>query len=109
MTNRDLTPVEARQTIVGVCRDLLEGRESVLVAASRIARLRFDIDPDQEDPDLLAFVGIESQEDHLLVYDVDGGWEAHLNGSKKAEIRQAEEFHRSSALESAKRLIERYG
>jgi hypothetical protein len=100
---------DARKQVVEVSRALLERRESVLTAACKIASLRYYLDPDQVDPDLLAFAGIESQEDHLLVFDSLRGWHPDVQESKAEEIAEAERFHMPGAFDSARRLIERYG
>jgi hypothetical protein len=74
-----------------------------------IVRWRLDLDPDQTDPDLLAFAGIESQVDELLVADSLRGWAQDIKERKEAEYAEAEGFFRDGAMKSARALIARYG
>jgi hypothetical protein len=100
---------EARRRIVDAAQALLDGKLDALRAAEEIIRWRWDVDPDQEDADLLAFVGIESLVDELLVADSLKGWPPDVQKVKKAEYADAERFFRPGAIESARALISRYG
>jgi hypothetical protein len=99
----------ARTSIVETARALLDGQIGVLEAARRIASLRLDADPNQEDPDLLAFAGIESQTDELLIGDAVQGWHPDVRDEKVREIAEADAFFRPGALASASALLARYG
>jgi hypothetical protein len=99
--------VEAKDRILTAARALLDGKLDTLKASSEIARCRHDLDPNQTDPDLLAFAGIESQVDHLLMASLEG-WHPSVREQKEAEYSEAERFFRAGALESARALVLRY-
>ena len=99
----------ARERVLSAARSFLAGELDALKAAEAIARWRFELDPEQEDPDLLRFAGIESQVDVLLVEDSLKGWPAEIADQKRREYEDAEQFFRSGAEESARALIVRYG
>lgn len=98
----------ARDRVVAAARALLAGELTVLQAAPQIASLRWALDPDQEDPDLLAFAGIDSQTDVIQVVDSLKPWPPELRGEKEREVAEAEAFFRSDALDSARALIARF-
>ena len=100
---------EARNRILKAAQALLDGELDALKASLEIVRWRLDLDPDQTDPDLLAFAGIESQVDELLVADSLRGWAPGIKEQKDAEYAEAERFFRDGALESARAILARYG
>ena len=104
-----LARASALQGILAAAQGLVDGRLDCLKAAAEIARLRHDLDPDQEDPDLLAFAGIDSQVDEVLIADSLKGWSPALKAQKAAEYAEAERFFRPGALESARALLAHYG
>jgi len=100
---------EAQNRILKAARALLDGELDALKASLEIVRWRLDLDPDQTDPDLLAFAGIESQVDELLVADSLRGWPPGVKERKEAEYAEAERFFRTGAMESARAIVVRYG
>ncbi len=100
---------EAQNRILKAARALLDGELDALKASLEIVRWRLDLDPDQTDPDLLAFAGIESQVDELLVADSLRGWPPGVKERKEAEYAEAERFFRTGAMESARGIVVRYG
>jgi hypothetical protein len=98
----------AREEILNAAAALLAGEISALKAAQRIASLRYDLDPAQQDENLLTFAGIDSQTDHLTVFDSLEGWHPSVREEKERELAEAEAFFRAGALESAKGLIGTY-
>jgi len=98
----------ARLGVLAACQALLDGELGPLEAAKRIAALRLELDPDQQDPALLAFAGIESEEDHLISLDTEGSDSSPASVAHREERAAAESFHRGSAVKCAKDLIRRY-
>src|SRR2546422_8345970 len=96
MTNSS-TRAEAQNRILNAARALLDGELDALKASLEIVRWRLDLDPDQTDPDLLAFAGIESQVDELLVAD-------SLSGGAPGIKEQRSEEH-TSELQSRLHLV----
>ena len=88
---------------------MLDGELDALKASLEIVRWRLDLDPDQTDPDLLAFAGIESQVDELLVADSLRAWPAGVKERKEAEYAEAERLFRTGAMERARAIVARYG
>jgi len=107
MTNSS-TRAEAQNRILNAARALLDGELDALKASLEIVRWRLDLDPDQTDPDLLAFAGIESQVDELLVADSLSGGAPGIKEQKDAEYAEAERFFRDGALASARAIVARY-
>ena len=66
------------------------------------------IDIDEFDQDLLTFVSIESQEDHLPIGAERQHWSPAALARVEAEIAEAEQFHRSAALEACESLLRRF-
>jgi len=105
----DSQAAEARSRIVDAAQALLDGKLDALKAAAAINEWRFALDPEQEDADLLAFVGIESQVDELLVTDSLKEWPPEIQRQKDAQYAEAERVFRPGAVVSARALIARYG
>ena len=99
----------AIEKILAAARALLAGERDALETAQAIAFVRLAVDPDQHDPDLLAFGSIESQTDHHLVRDSLKGWAPEVREQKEREYAEDEAFFRKGAMESAQALVERYG
>ena len=98
----------ARERVVAIARALLAGELTVLQAAPQIARLRWELDPEQDDPDLLAFAGIDSQTDVVQVVDSLRPWPPELREEKEREVTETEALFRPDALASAEALIARF-
>ena len=98
----------ARDAIVQAAEALLAGRIGVIEASRTIAWNAHIIDPKMDDDDLLGFIGIESQTDHLLVGPLLEEWHPSVREQKRAEVGDAEAFHRNDAFHAARALVERY-
>lgn len=70
--------------------------------------IRADLDPAQEDSDLLGMAGIESETDHLPLGPVRQYWEPEALRRKDAELAECETFFRDSAVKMCRALVERY-
>ena len=99
---------QTRREIVAVARAILDGRVGVIEGSRRLVGLRWDVDPEQEDRELLGMVGIESQTDHLPLGKWREQWSPDALKAKDAEIAENEEFFRESAYEICRILVERY-
>lgn len=87
--------------------DLIEGRLSVIESARVISKLAYWSGL-KNDPDLTTFVAMDSETDTLPVGEVRKYWASHALEREDVEIAKAEEMYRSTALESAQRLVERF-
>ncbi len=61
-----------------------------------------------EDSELLGFLAIDSQSDHLPVGPVLEEWHPNLRDAKLKEVTDFEDFYREGALRDAAILVERY-
>jgi len=87
--------------------DLIEGRLSVIESARALSKLTFWSGL-KDDPDLTNFVAIDSETDTLPVGEVRKYWARHALELEDVEIAKAEELYRTTAIESAQRLAERF-
>jgi hypothetical protein len=94
--------------IVEIAQAILEERSGVIAGAREMMWFRLDMDPDQEDEDLLGMAGIESQTDHLPLGDVRLYWDAEALLIKDAEMAEQEAFFRDSAFACCRAIVERY-
>jgi len=87
--------------------DLVEGRLSVIESARALSKLTYWAGLN-DDPDLKTFIAIDSETDTLPIGDVRQHWALHALEREDVEITKAENLHRSTALEAAQRLAERF-
>ena len=88
--------------------DLIEGRLSVIETAARtLSKLTYWSEL-KNDPDLTKFVAIDSETDTLPVGEVRKYWASHALERQDVEIANAEGLYRSTAMQSAQRLAERF-
>ena len=87
--------------------DLVEGRLSVIESARVLSKLTHWSGLN-DDPDLKTFIAIDSETDTLPVGDVRKYWASHALELEDVEIAKAEDLYRSSAIEAAQRLAERF-
>jgi len=87
--------------------DLLEGRAGVIETARTMSKLRTWTCLN-DDPDLLTFVGIDSETDTLLVGEVRKYWAPHALAREDVEIDRAEQLYAASAKQAATALVERF-
>jgi hypothetical protein len=99
----------ARQAVVEAARSLLDGRADFFEAVRAIAGHAYTLDPDMKDDELLGFMGIDSQTDHLAVGRVLEEWHPSVREQKRAEVIAFEQSFRPDALRDAATLIGRYG
>jgi hypothetical protein len=94
--------------MVELATSILCGDLGVLEGSRRMLAFRFCAGMDEFDQDLLTFVSIESQEDHLPIGDERQHWSPAVLAGIEAELAQAEEFHRSAARKACESLLRRF-
>jgi hypothetical protein len=107
----DLSAAERRaleRQLVAIAQDVLAERIGVIDGARQMMPLRPDLDPDNEDEDLLAITGIESQTDHLPLGAWRTQWSAEALRAKDEEIAENEAFFRDTMFRRCRSLVERY-
>jgi len=100
--------LQSRQQIVEVAQAMLDGKLGILEGCQRLVGYRWDVDPEQEDRELLGILGIQSQTDHLPVGRAREHWSPEALRAKDTEIAENETFFRESALQCCLVLVERY-
>ena len=100
--------LDAHAAIASAAQRLLTGELGVIDAARKISQHRHTVDPDMEDGELLGFLAIDSQSDHLAVGPVLDEWHPSLRDAKRKEVADFEDFYREGALRDAAILFERY-
>jgi hypothetical protein len=61
------------------------------------------------DSQLLGFMAVDSQSDHLAIGPLLEEWHPSVRESKRQEVLEFEEFYRADSLRDAAVLVERYG
>lgn len=96
-----------RGKVVAICEAMLGEEIGIIAGSRRLQNLGHEL-LDDHDEDLLTFVAIDSQTDHLPVDYERQNWSKEALAEKDKEIAEAETFHRDAALAACKRLIERF-
>jgi hypothetical protein len=94
--------------MVSVARGILNGAIGIVAGAREIASMRFGSTAEY-DEDVLVFVGIDSESDHLPVGDVRRHWSPEALRAKDAELRTYEAHVKKSAFRACDCIIARYG
>lgn len=99
---------QARIATLDVLTSLTTGKIGVLLAARKLAGLRFTLIGDKLDDDWRIFVAIDSETDHLPTGKERVHWQTEALAEKDIEIKESELFYHEQALAAAYRLIRRY-
>lgn len=94
-----------RDAMVAVAEAMLSGEGGVLEGFPRMLACGWRAVLDEHDPDLLAFIGIQPQEDHLPIGSVRQYRNGEALARADAEIVEAEAVHRTAALEACESLV----
>ncbi len=93
-----------RQKVTDLLTQVIEGKTSILLAARQIVQLRFDIDLDENDKDVLTFVGIDSESDSLPIGPERTYWSKDALKNKEKEIKDVEKWALDFGIEACKNL-----
>ena len=102
------TVTEQEREIVRVAHRILDGSIGIIAGAREMTCVHFRSHSKERDEDFLAFVGIDSEIDHLPIGDARRLWATDALVRKDSEIKKAEDFFRARAFEAANNLIQRY-
>ncbi|RXT24914.1 MULTISPECIES: DUF2489 domain-containing protein [unclassified Bosea (in: a-proteobacteria)] len=102
-----MTKEEARTEISRTAQAMLSGAMSLFEGARRIASLRFPADL-ETDPDVMAFVGIDSETDAMPLGSVREYWQSDALEKLRPEIAKAEAWAHNFGSPSAERLAARF-
>lgn len=99
----------ARRNLVKLCQAMLSGRLSYFEGAAEICRLRDQIRIHDFDPDIMAFVVISSETDHLPLERMRHRWSAETLKMLEPEFERTEQWAASFASEACMHLVQRFG
>ena len=99
---------QARISTLAILASLTTGKIGLLLAARKLAVLRFRLIGDKLDDDWRIFAAIDSETDHLPTGKERVHWQAEALAEKDIEIKESELFYHEPALAAAYRLIRRY-
>jgi hypothetical protein len=98
---------EQRKAMVHVARQILDGKVGIVAGARELTRLRFPSRAEL-DSDILVFVGIDSETDHLPLGNVRRQWNAEVLKVKDEELKCYEDRVKERAFSACKNLIAKY-
>ena len=99
----------ARQRMVEAAHDMLDGSLTYIEGSRRISRLRWGADLSDFDPDILPFIGIDSETDTFPLEEVRQYWRPDALANLQPEFEKAEEWARDLGREACEKLIKRFG
>mgnify|MGYP003346502157 CR=1 FL=1 len=99
---------QARKSLVLLCRQMLSGELSFFEGAIQVCALRFCVGVSEFDPDLLAFVGVASETDHLPPRQVQHHWSSAALQRLHPEFEQTEVWAKGFASQACQNIIERF-
>ena len=98
----------ARREIGRVAVAMLKGATSFIEGSRELSQLHF-IAGLEDDPDLIAFVGIDSETDALPMGELRKMWNADALAKLQPEIDRAEAWARKFGHSHCERLAKRFG
>jgi Protein of unknown function (DUF2489) len=105
---RNESELEARQELVTLCRAMLVGQLSFFEGALRICSLRFKVGASENDPDIMAFVAIDSETHHLPPKYVQHLWSSEALLRLQPEFEKTEVWANSFASKACENLLKRF-
>jgi hypothetical protein len=97
-----------RLKVVDLVTQVIDGKISILLAARQIVQLRFEIGVDENDKDILVFVGIDSESDSLPLGSERAHWSEEALKNKENEIKSTEKWALDFGIEACKSLKARF-
>lgn len=105
---RNESELDARKELVSLCQAMLAGQLSFFEGALRVCPLRFKIGAPENDSDLMAFVAIESETDHLPPQHIQHQWSSEALTRLQPEFEKTEAWAMSFASMACENLIKRF-
>jgi hypothetical protein len=102
--------VEQQRMRVGeIAKGMLDGTVHYLEGTFELASLRHEIEVQENDEDLIVFVAVASEIDHLPIGEPRKYWSAEALARHEPEIVKAIEWAKEFSLSKCKSLVERFG
>ncbi|WP_172205384.1 DUF2489 domain-containing protein [Niveibacterium sp. COAC-50] len=99
----------ARRQLVSLCRAVLAEELSFFEAAIQITRLRQSVGVPEGDSDLMAFVAIASESDHLPPHHIQNRWSPEALKKFQPEFERIEAWAKPFATEACQNIVGRFG
>lgn len=99
---------QARESVVLLCRQMLSGELSFFEGAIQVCSLRFKVGAPDTDADIMAFIAIESETDHLPQSRVQPFCSASMLQQLQPEFEKTELWAKEFAAQACHSLIERF-
>ena len=97
-----------RRRVAELARQILSGELDVLDGSSRIASLRGEIEIDLNDDDIMTFVGVMSETDHLPVGAEAQNWSHEALARKEPDVRRARAWATDIVRQPCANLVSRF-
>jgi hypothetical protein len=98
-----------RQKVSSIAVKMLEGSIDYLEGSIEICALKFELDLPNSDEDILAFVGISSETDHLPIGSVRALWSKEALLRLEPEIESTIRWAKEVSIANCKNLVVRFG
>jgi len=98
-----------RRRVVELAQQILVGTLDVLDGSCQIASLRGEIEVDLNDDDIMAFVDIMSETDHLPIGAEAENWSDEALARKEADVRRARAWATDIVRQPCTNLVSRFG
>ena len=98
----------ARRQVMETARAMLDGKLSFIEGARRISGLRWDLDVPEFDPDIIAFVAIDSETDTLPFGEVREYWQPAALAALQPEIDCSEQWAKETGGKACQSVIDRF-
>ncbi len=99
----------ARRHIVETACDMMSGRLSFIEGARRINGLRWSAKLPEFEPDIIPFIGIDSETDALPIGEERRFWAPEALVRLQPEIDRAEQWAQDIGRAACQKLIDRFG
>ena len=97
-----------RAKVASLATKILKKEMSMIEGAKEIVSLRYELDVDENDKDILAFVLIESETDDLPIGKARRFWAKDALAEKEPDVQEAEHWARGVGVDACKNLVERF-
>ena len=97
-----------QQQVVTVASAILSGQLGVIEGSRLLCSLRSRVSSLDHDPDFIAFVGLDSETDHLPIGAVRRHWAPAALANKDIQIQAAEQHWHDTAIAACHRLLRRF-
>jgi len=105
--NQISTVEQQRKVMAGVAHQILDGKIGIVAGARELVRLRFPSRA-ESDEDILVFVGIDSETDHLPLGEIRRLWNREVLKIKDEELMRYEVQVKERAFNACKNLIAKF-